>query len=161
MKSPYVSEYSFDDMKGFIGVVGNLSFQYPRHISSADVWHFLEVYEAISYREVVGGEYPHWIYGYGIDVTIVNRSMLNGERAWYFYYRVKSVPTGYENTGSASDVSVSPSSKIDIYPYILDSTATYSLPLANFSAYSGGELTLEWRWSESLPWNIVAVTKGY
>ena len=154
MASPYITDYSFDDMKGFIGQVGNTFWQGSRYITSAEVWHFLEIYDVRQITIIVDDD-PYPIYNYGVRVYIVNRSMVNSETAPILYYDIVSRPEGSgEWISSRTDITVSKSNKIVDYPYISHSYNSYDI---NLGQYPLPPLTFNWRFSESLPWNSVIV----
>ncbi len=159
---PYNSEDSMNEFKGFMGVLGNTHYEDYRYITSANVWHFLEVEDA-AVRFVPGTEeFPStWELG----IQTVNRGVQKvselipvlAKGVMLIELWARPDPFGFALMTTSESISLSRSFVLsESPPLIADSDVSYIYDLGYNFAYQPG-YTLKWKWAEALPWNEVLI----
>jgi hypothetical protein len=161
MGTPYYTETSMDELKGFMGATGNTHYQDYRYITSADVWHYLEVNDAWTYSYLLDPDISS-ARMYGVEIEFVNRSVINTETGdFQFEFWTRPAGASAIAVGNITGVSLS-NSVIWINPnppYNLtftDSVASFQIDLSNGVALP--PLTLKWRWATSRSWSEVLIS---
>ena len=157
MIAPYYTAQSFDDLKGFMGVIGNVHFKHPRYITSTNVWHYMEIWDAYVIDILIGADPPVWRPRSGVAITFVNHSVTTtgiGDVDIEIYTRPGGdlIYTTLSPIDTPIRVSLSKSRVVmeSDPPVISYSTSMLEI---NWGQTVNVDITIYWRWSDLLPWN--------